>query len=143
MRQNRPQIIEISKAGKKQKYLSFPDKNIIRNPVVYRAINQSRKLVNAIIKEYGPPASVHIELARDLSKPIGERRRIEKEQREYRSEKDKAEADFQDNFGFSSKKSDLQKWRFFRQQLDQCPYCQKALDINRLFESGYSLPPID
>jgi CRISPR-associated endonuclease Csn1 len=129
---------EFSKAGKKQKYLSFPDKNIIRNPVVYRAINQSRKLVNAIIKEYGPPASVHIELARDLSKPIGERRRIEKEQREYRSEKDKAEADFQDNFGFSSKKSDLQKWRFFRQQLDQCPYCQKALDINRLFESGYS-----
>lgn len=123
---------------KKQSYLPPPDKNIIRNPVVYRALNQARKLINAIIREYGSPAAVHIEMARDLSKPIDERRRIEKEQKKYRDDKEKASADFQERFGFAPTGLDLQKWRLFREQSDQCPYCQQALDINRLFESGYS-----
>lgn len=123
---------------KKQTFLPPPDRDIIRNPVVYRALNQARKLVNAIMREYGPPAAVHIELARDLSKPYEERKRIEKEQKQYREEKDKAATDFQERFGVAPKGPNLPKWRLFREQLDQCPYCQQALDINRLFEDGYS-----
>lgn len=122
----------------KQTYLPPPDKDTIRNPVVYRALNQARKLVNAIVREYGPPAAVHIELARDLSKPFDERRRIEREQKEFQAEKEKAAADFEDRFKFRPKSIDLQKWRLFREQLDQCPYCQGALIIDRLFEPGYS-----
>ena len=60
-------------------------RNDFPNPVVYRALNQARKLVNAIIDEYGPPSAVHIELARDLSRPWDERKRIEREQRDLRS----------------------------------------------------------
>lgn len=119
-------------------YLPPPDREMIRNPVVYRALNQARKLVNAIVREYGPPAAVHIELARNLSKPFDERKRIEREQKEFRDEKDKAAADFEDRFRFKPKGLDLQKWRLFREQLSQCPYCQDALDTNRLFEPGYS-----
>ena len=123
---------------KRQTCLPLPDKNVIRNPVVYRALNQARKLVNAIVREYGPPAAVHIELARDLSRPFGERKRIEEEQKEYRKEKDKAKDDFHERFGSPPNGSDVTKQRFFRDQLDQCPYCQKALDIDRLFTQGYS-----
>ncbi|MEO8417207.1 MAG: type II CRISPR RNA-guided endonuclease Cas9, partial [Methylophilaceae bacterium] len=111
----------------KQSYLPPPDKELIRNPVVYRALNQARKLVNAIVREYGPPAAVHIELARDLSKPFDERKRIEREQKEYRETKEKAADDFDQRFHFYPKGQDLQKWRLFREQLDQCPYCQQAL----------------
>ncbi|MFZ3041025.1 MAG: type II CRISPR RNA-guided endonuclease Cas9, partial [Thiobacillus sp.] len=49
----------------KARYLPPPDKDQIHNPVVFRALNQARKLVNAIVSEYGPPAAIHIELARD------------------------------------------------------------------------------
>ncbi len=125
-------------ATEKQKTLPAPDKDIIRNPVVYRALNQARKLVNAIIAEYGPPATVHIELARDLSKPWDERKKIEREQKEFQVEKEKAFADFEDRFNFRPKGPDLQKWRLFREQLDQCPYCQQALEVDRLFEPGYA-----
>lgn len=59
------------------------DMNIPRNPVVLRALNQARKVVNALIKEYGPPHEVHIEMARDLSRPLDERRDIEKLQKEF------------------------------------------------------------
>lgn len=125
-------------ASSKKTYLPPPDKDMIRNPVVYRALNQARKLVNAMVREYGPPAAVHIELARDLSKSFDERRRIERDQKEFQAEKEKAVADFKDRFGFLPKGQDLQKWRLFREQLDQCPYCQEALVIGQLFEAGYS-----
>lgn len=68
-------------------YLPAPDPETIRNPVVYRALNQARKLVNAIVREYGPPSAVHIELARDLSKPFDERKDIEREQKEFQAAK--------------------------------------------------------
>jgi CRISPR-associated endonuclease Csn1 len=123
-----------SKAGR----LPAPDREVIRSPVVYRALNQARKLVNAIVDKYGPPAAVHIELARDLSKSFDERRRIEKEQLGYQSQKADAADAFKDLFKQAPRGSDLLKWRLFREQLDQCPYCQRGLDANRLFEPGYS-----
>lgn len=115
-----------------------PDRDQIRNPVVYRALNQARKLVNAIVREYGPPAAVHIELARDLSKPMDERRRIEKEQKEFQANKEKARADFVGQFGFEPKGLDLQKYRLYREQMSQCAYSQKPIDVTRLFEPGYA-----
>jgi CRISPR-associated endonuclease Csn1 len=118
--------------------LSAPDRNSIRNPVVYRALNQARKMVNAIIKQYGPPAQVNIELARDLSKSFDERNRIAKEQENFRTEKEGAARDFQRLFQRAPKGPDIMKWRFFKEQIDQCPYCQKALDVNRLFNDNYS-----
>ncbi len=42
----------------------------IANPSVHIALNQLRRLVNAIVEKYGHPAEVVIELARDL--PLGE-----------------------------------------------------------------------
>lgn len=122
----------------KRATLPPPDKDTIRNPVVYRALNQARKLVNAIVSEYGPPAAVHIELARDLSKPIDERRRIERDQKEFQIEKEKAVADFKDRFDREPKGLDLQKWRLYREQGGQCAYSQQAIDVGRLFEAGYA-----
>ncbi len=38
----------------------------IPNPVVKRTLSEVRKLVNAIIREYGKPDEIHVEMARDL-----------------------------------------------------------------------------
>ena len=122
----------------KQATLPPPDKETIRNPVVYRALNQARKLVNAIVAEYGPPVAVHIELARDLAKPIDERRDIEKGQKEFQALKEKLAAAFEETFRRTPGGLDLLKYRLFREQLDQCPYCQNALVVDRLFETGYA-----
>ena len=50
----------------KQRTLPPISKDDIRNPVVFRTLNQVRKVVNAIVREYGSPMSVHIELGRNL-----------------------------------------------------------------------------
>lgn len=108
------------------------------NPVVYRALSQARKLVNAIIREHGSPAAVHIELARDLSKPWDERRKIEKDQQAFQENKKKAVDEFVERFGTEPSRDWLTKYRLYKEQDGKCAYSLKALDLNRLMEDGYA-----
>lgn len=122
----------------KARYIPRISKDTIPNPVVYRALNQARKLVNAIVREYGPPIAVHIELARDLSKPLDERRQIEKEQEKYRKTKLVDIERFEKEFKFTPKGLDLIKWRLYSEQSAKCAYSLKPIDIERLYEPGYA-----
>lgn len=111
--------------------------DVPRNPVVLRALNQARKVVNALIKEYGSPHSVHIELARDLSKPFDERKQVERDQKEYRERNETDRARFAEHFGSNPKGADFEKWRLYREQDGKCAYSLQALDLHRLLETGY------
>lgn len=115
------------------------DMDIPRNPVVLRALNQARKVVNALVREYGSPHAIHIEMARDLSKPLDERRSIEKEQKEYRERNDKDKGDFASEFGIAGnpKGGDFEKWRLYREQQGKCAYSVDPIDLHRLLETGY------
>ncbi|WP_370897919.1 type II CRISPR RNA-guided endonuclease Cas9 [Chryseobacterium gossypii] len=48
-------------------------KNALRNPVVEKVLNQMINIVNEVIKEYGKPDEIRIELARELKKNAEER----------------------------------------------------------------------
>lgn len=55
----------------------------LTNPVVRRAVSQTIKVINAIIREFDDsPVFVNIELARELSKNFKDRKDIEKSQKE-------------------------------------------------------------
>ena len=47
--------------------------NELRNPIVQQMLSETFRLVNAVIKEYGKPDMVRIELARELKKPKAKR----------------------------------------------------------------------
>ncbi len=111
--------------------------NIPRNPVVLRTINQTRKVVNAIIKKYGSPTSVHIELARDLSKPFEERKKIEKEQSDNYKNKLELIQKFKDSCNGICNGKNLEKYRLYEEQNCKSIYSGKIIDIQRLFEPGY------
>lgn len=115
------------------------DLDIPRNPVVLRALNQARKVVNALIKTYGSPHEVHIEMARDLSRPFDERRDIKKAQDEFRDRNEKDRAAFNAEYNASGrlKGRDFEKWQLYREQHGKCPYCGDPLEIDRLFEMKY------
>lgn len=123
--------------SEKTNFIPALNKEEFTNPVVFRAINQTRKLVNAIIKKYGAPMSVHIELARDLNKSFDERRKIEKEQKENQINRQKDIEDFENRFGVEANGHNLAKMRLYREQSGQCAYSQKPIDLNRLCEHGY------
>lgn len=46
----------------------------VANPTVHVGLNQVRTVVNAIIGRYGPPAQIHVEVARDLGQSAEGRR---------------------------------------------------------------------
>ncbi len=114
------------------------DLDVPKNPVVLRALNQARKVVNALIRHYGSPSAVHIEMARDLSRPLDERRKVEKEQLEYRDRNEKDKGLFAEQFGQLPKGLEFEKWRLYREQQGKCAYSLAALDLDRLLEPGYA-----
>lgn len=124
----------------RQKLLPVIPREQIRNPVVSRALNQTRKIVNALVRKYGSPAAVHIELARDLSKPFDERRDIKKAQDKFQQDKERSKNDFIEKFGVdpNPKNQDLLKYRLYEDQQGKCAYSLAALDVARLFEKGYA-----
>lgn len=110
-----------------------------RNPVVLRALNQARKVMNALIREYGSPASVHIEMARDLSRPMDERSKIKKLQDEYREKNDKDKAAFAAEYGIPAKSREFEKFQLYREQQGKCAYSLEPLDLHRvLHDIGYA-----
>jgi len=121
----------------RSRFLPAPDRVEIRNPVVYRALNQARKLVNAIVREYGPPAAVHIELARDLSRPFDERQKIVREQRKFQKQKETAVLEFARELGVQPRRDGLQRFQLYREQHGQCAYSGKPVELHRLMEDGY------
>jgi CRISPR-associated endonuclease Csn1 len=126
-------------SGRDQKgrMLFNEDLDIPRNPVVLRALNQARKVMNALIREYGSPASVHIEMARDLSKPFDERRDIKKEQDEYQKRNQEDKTRFTEHYGQAPKGQEFEKWRLYREQQGKCAYSIEPIALNRLLEPGY------
>lgn len=122
-----------------QKYHKLPplDEADIRNPVVFRALNQARKVLNALIDKYGSPYAVHVELSRDLSHSLKERQNIEKDQKGYADHNEQLRQAFRENFGVEPKGKDLLKYRLYKEQHGKSAYSQSTIDLTRLLEHGY------
>jgi CRISPR-associated endonuclease Csn1 len=113
--------------------------DVPRNPVVLRALNQARKVLNALVRRYGSPTAVHIEMARDLSRPLDERNKVKKAQDEYRERNDKDKAAFQAEFNMQAKGREFEKFQLYREQQGKCAYSLEALDLHRvLHDIGYA-----
>lgn len=113
--------------------------DVPRNPVVLRALNQARKVVNALVRQYGAPSSVHIELARDLSRPFDERKKVKDAQEEYRDRNEKDKARFVEEYGMPAKSREFEKYQLYREQQGKCAYSLQAIDLHRLLhEIGYA-----
>jgi CRISPR-associated endonuclease Csn1 len=61
-----------------------PDKQFgrISNPTVHVALNQLKRVINALIREYGHPEQIVIELARDLKMSLKQKDELEKTQKD-------------------------------------------------------------
>jgi len=122
------------------------DMDVPRNPVVLRALNQARKVVNAIVRQHGAPMAVHIEMARDLTRPLDERNKIRKAQDEFRERNEKDWKEFVKNarqLGLTELPirekhgRHFAKWQLYNEQQCKCAYSIEPIDLNRLLEPGY------
>ncbi len=56
----------------------------LTNPTVHIGLNQLRRVINALIRTYGPPAQIAIELARDLKLTEDEKKKLNRENNDNR-----------------------------------------------------------
>lgn len=110
----------------------------IRNPVVNRALAQTRKVINACIRKYGKPETIIVELARDVGKPFKDRKDIEREQKKNESYRNESRTHVAEILGIIEDNvtgEDILKYRLWKEQDGFCPYSGVYITPEMLRES--------
>jgi len=102
----------------------------LKNPVMIRAITQTRKVINSIIEIYGSPHRIHIELAREMGKTYKERQEIDKAIKDNTIENKNRVEFISNRYNKNPNSTDLLKYRLYKEQSSQCAYSQEPLDLD-------------
>lgn len=123
---------------------SLPEKRYgkISNPTVHVALNQTRVVINSLIKEYGKPKQIAIELSRDLKNSVAQKTEIIKKQNQRAKENIKINEDIGELYNkafpgktFYPNRNDRLKYRLWRELGlgNKCIYCGKGIGAAELF----------
>lgn len=122
----------------------------IANPTVHIGLNQVRLVVNALLRRYGPPSEVIVELARDLKQ--SQEQRKEEHERQTRNQKrnERLHADIASTLGISAervKSSDIQKMILWEELSDnvadrRCPYSGVQISASMLLSEQVEIEHI-
>jgi CRISPR-associated endonuclease Csn1 len=106
----------------------------LRNPAVERALTEVRKVVNAIVRQYGKPYEIRIEMARELRKSRKEREEATRQNRTREREKEIAKTKILKECGIQNpSRSDVEKARLFEECGGICPYTGRTIEFSSLF----------
>lgn len=115
--------------------LPLPD-GMLPNPIVRKGLFELRRVVNAIVREYGKPSRIIVELARDTKG--GAKERKEQLQRNYIRSREREE-----NLGKlramglpNPSNTDELKYRLWQECREQCPFTGRMISFSALFITG-------
>jgi CRISPR-associated endonuclease Csn1 len=109
---------------------SVPDD--ILNPLVKKALHEVRRVVNSIIREYGKPDAIHIELAREVQGGIEQRAKASRAMRERERLREKA-AEFIEELGEKPTRSKINRYLLWKEQGGHCLYSGEPISPQQLF----------
>ena len=121
----------------------------IANPTVHIGLNELRKIINALIKRYGHPSEIVVEVARELKQGIETRKRIHEEQAK-RQDQNK---DYREKIrlllhGAEPSALDLQRYRLWIElnkndpMNRRCPYTGEQIAPTMLFTEAVEIEHI-
>lgn len=127
----------------------------VANPIVQKALFEVRRVVNAIVKRYGKPAIIRVEMARDMKSSKKHRKEITTQQKANRKANEDAEKEIlkwrkDGNVSLDTVRGglrrvspkDRQKYKMWKEQEEKCPYCQKQIGFNELFSGAAEIEHI-
>jgi len=106
------------------------------NPIVNKGMHELRRVVNAVIKQYGKPDIVRIEMARDLE--MNTKRYKENEARQIKNQKSNEEATevFRQETGKKYPSHDEKiRYRLWRDQDERCAYSGNTIALGQVFSA--------
>lgn len=113
----------------------------IANPIVNKALHELRRLVNAIISEYGKIDVFRVEMARDLEMNTKRYKALLKQQRDNTSANDEAVEKYRDiaartpelKLSTYPSRNDKIRYRLWKDQEERCVYSGKMIPLSALF----------
>ena len=107
----------------------------ITNPSVNRTVHQFRRVYNALVKLYGKPESVAIELAKDIKKSKKSKLNESIRQKAREQQRDKYKEQIIEA-GMAPSSSLILKLELAHQQGNLCPYTGKSFGYAEIFSDG-------
>lgn len=111
------------------------------NPVVKRAVTKAIKVVDTLIKEYGEPDAIHIELSREIGKSAEERQKIIKKQASNQKNNQKIIKKLQEN-NISINGENITRLKLWEEQKNHDLYEDKVIPFEKVFSSEYEVDHI-
>ncbi len=110
----------------------LPEPPEVTNPVVRQALYELRKVVNSILRKYGKPARIHLELARNASVSAEERQKMSQRMREREAERDQAATAIR-QYGIKVSREAIDRYLLWEEQKGECIYTGEAIGVAKLF----------
>ncbi|GAB6427113.1 TPA: type II CRISPR RNA-guided endonuclease Cas9 [Bacillus cereus] len=125
--------------NKRNKKLFLPVMKQETNPIVHRALTQARKVINAIIREYGSPNTIRFVVANNLTKTYKERKEIESILKKNRADNEKIKTKLLNMGIINPTGMDIVMYKLWYEQSGYCLYTGRQMELSRIFKPGYSI----
>jgi len=103
-----------------------------RNPVVVRALSETRKVVNAIVRKYGKPSRIIVELARETRGTMRSRQDRLSQNRQIEAYHKTISADLTAQ-GIKPSRDLIEKYKLWKECEKVCPYTGRSIAFHQLF----------
>ncbi len=143
-------LVGSTMGGDASKPESLPEQKYgkISNPTVHVALNQTRVVVNALIKQYGKPAQIVIELSRDLKASREAKDAMMRKQNENKKRNESLNKNIADAYKIEyPNRNDRLKFRLWEElgsdtKSRKCLYCGKNISGSELFSKNIEIEHI-
>lgn len=118
----------------------------INNPTVHIALNQLRKIVNALTKKYGAPQQIVLELARDLKLSREHKKELNKQLKKRTDDNIRIEKNLKE-IGVANNRENRMRFRLWEELSTSdiercCIYSGKQIPVNELFTEKFEIEHI-
>jgi len=119
----------------------------IANPTVHIALNQMRKLVNALIRRYGNPSQIIMEVNRELKLSKTKKDEIFREQTKNQKDNERIRKELTDLGLLQISSEDIKKFKLWEELATEgiarlCPYCGKTISAKQLISGNIEIEHI-
>lgn len=119
--------------GKLRSAAKILHQEAINDPVISKALTEFHRVMNYVVKKYGQPAEVVVELSREIKNSLRRRQFLEGQNRAAAKERQEAVKELQAHHIRVTGRN-IEKYLLWQEQDKTCPYSGKVISMEQAFD---------
>lgn len=150
IKEDRTKKDEFEKPAKLPPFRNEDDSEFYKNPVVMRSINETRKIINAVIGKYGYPCAVNLETADEVNRSFEDRRKDDSNNKKNEKENSRIRKEISELLKISEENVRpvmIERYKLWECQEHKCLYSGQEIDAetmlkdnDKIFETDHIIP---